>query len=59
MTPKTTQGISPKLPVQAITTVLVALLAYLGIELEPAVSLAIGTLLGIVAGYIAPPGEVR
>lgn len=59
MNPKQTQGLSPKVPVQAITTVLVALLAYAGIDLEPSVSLAIGTLLGFVAGYYAPPGEVR
>ncbi|MEJ7786655.1 MAG: hypothetical protein WKF96_17780 [Solirubrobacteraceae bacterium] len=58
MHPKST-GLSPKVPVQAVTTVLVALLAYLGIDLEPAVSLAVATLLGFVAGYIAPPGQVR
>lgn len=58
MTPKTA-GLSPKVPVQAITTVLVALLAYAGINLEPSVSLAVATLLGFAAGYIAPPGPVR
>lgn len=52
-------GISPKLPAQAIVTALVAMLAYYGIDLDADVSGAIAVLLGTVAGYVAPPGQVR
>lgn len=49
-----TVGLSPKVPVQAITTVIVAAAAYFGIDLSPEVSAAIGTLIGFAAGYLAP-----
>ena len=54
-----TIGTSPKVPAQAIVAVLAFVLVYFGIELSPEASAAIATLLGIIGGYIAPPGQVR
>ncbi len=56
-----TLGISPKVPVQAVVTIIVAALAYFGVELSPEVSAAIATLLGFIAGYLAPaaPTAIR
>lgn len=59
MQPSITKGVSPKVPVQALVTVAAFLAAYFGIELSPEVSGAIAALLGIVGGYVAPPGEVE
>ncbi len=53
VTTKTT-GVDPKVPVQAIVTVLVALLAYFGIDLDAEVAGSLGVLLGAVAAYFAP-----
>lgn len=53
-----TQGTSPKVPTQAIVAVITFAITYFGIELSPEVSGAIATVLGIVGGVIAEPGEV-
>ncbi len=51
-------GLSPKVPVQAIVSVLVFVVAYFGVELSPEASGAISALLGIAGGVLAPPGQV-
>ncbi len=56
--PKTV-GTSPKVPVQAIVSVVAFVVAYFGVELSPEASGAISALLGIAGGYFAPPGDVR
>jgi hypothetical protein len=50
-----TVGLNPKVPAQAVVTVLVFVLAHFGIDLEPETALAIATLFGFVAGVAAPP----
>lgn len=54
-----TQGVSPKVPVQAIVTVATFLAAYFGVELSPEASAALAAVLGVVGGYVAPPGDVK
>lgn len=54
-----TVGVSPKVPTQAIVAVVTFLITYFGIDLSPEVSGAISTVLGIVGGVIADPGEVE
>jgi hypothetical protein len=49
-----TVGVDPKLPIQAVVTAVVAVLAYFGINLDPAIAGGIAVLLGIIAGYFAP-----
>lgn len=49
-----TKGLALKVPAQAITTVVVWLLAYFGVDLPPDVSLAIAAIIGFVAGIVAP-----
>lgn len=49
-----TQGVDPKIPIQAVVTAVVAVLAYFGIDLDPAIAGAVGVVLGIIAGYFAP-----
>jgi hypothetical protein len=49
-----TEGVDPKLPVQAITSIVVFLLSYFGIELDPEVSGALAVIIGAIAGYFAP-----
>lgn len=54
-----TVGIDPKVPIQALVTVLVAIAAYYGIELDKETSAALAIVLGTVAGYFAPAPEVK
>jgi len=54
---KTTK-LHPKVPVQAVTTLVVAALAHYGIDLDADVSVALGAVLGFAAGYIAPAAPV-
>lgn len=54
-----TDGISPKVPTQAVVTLIVAALAYFGIELDAEAAGALGVLAGALAGAWAPPGDVR
>ena len=53
-----TVGVSPKVPVQAIVTVIVAALAYFGVELSAEVSGILAAIAGIIGGVAAPPGQV-
>jgi hypothetical protein len=53
-----TRGVSPKVPAQALVTVLVWLAAYFGIELPADVAGALAVLIGAGAGVAAPPGTV-
>jgi hypothetical protein len=50
-----TAGLSPKVPTQAITTLIVAALAHFGLDLDDELSGAIALVLGFAAGYLAPP----
>lgn len=60
MKPKTeTVGTSPKVPVQAIVSVIVFVLAYFGVELSPEGSAALAAVLGVIGGYLAPAGVTR
>lgn len=54
-----TDGLNPKVPIQSITTILVAALAYFGVNLDAEVSAALGVVVGFVAGYLAPPAPVK
>lgn len=49
-----TKGVDPKVPTQAITTVLTFVLAKYAIDLDAATSGAVSVLLGVVIGAIAP-----
>jgi predicted RND superfamily exporter protein len=49
-----TQGVDPKLPIQAVVTAVVAVLAYFGINVDAGLAGAIGVVLGLIAGYFAP-----
>lgn len=53
-TTRKTIGVDPKVPVQAIATVIVALAAYFGLELSEEVSVALAVVLGTIAGIAAP-----
>lgn len=50
-----TVGLNPKVPAQALTTLVVFVLARFGIDLETEVALALSTIIGFAAGVIAPP----
>lgn len=54
-----TIGLNPKVPVQAIVTIIVAAASYLGVELSPEISGALGILIGFAAGYLAPAAPVQ
>lgn len=53
-----TQGLSLKIPAQAITTLVVGALAYFGVDLDPELSAALGVVIGFAAGYLAPAAPV-
>lgn len=53
-TKRKTVGVDPKVPIQAVVTAAVAVLAYFGIDLDPALAGAIAVVLGIVAGFFSP-----
>jgi hypothetical protein len=53
-TTQKTVGTDPKVPIQAVVTAAVAVLAYFGIDLDPAIAGAIAVVVGIIAGYFAP-----
>jgi hypothetical protein len=50
-----TVGLNPKVPAQAVATIVVFCLLKLGLEVDADVSAAIGTLIGFLAGVVAPP----
>jgi hypothetical protein len=50
-----TAGLNPKVPVQAIATLIVAALAHFGLDLDDELSAALAVVIGFAAGYIAPP----
>jgi hypothetical protein len=54
-----TVGVSPKVPTQAIVSVVTFLLAYFGVDLSPEASAAIAAVLGVIGGAVAQPGETR
>lgn len=54
----TTIGISPKVVASAITGVVVYLVTKLGLQLDPVLEQAINVAAMILAGYIAPAGQV-
>jgi hypothetical protein len=49
-----TVGVDPKVPAQAIVTILAFVLTYFGIELDAAVSGALSVVIGAVAARFAP-----
>jgi hypothetical protein len=53
-----TQGLAPKVPVQAVTSLIIAALAYYGVDLDAEVSAALGVVLGFAAGIVAPAAPV-
>lgn len=53
-----TVGLSPKVVASAITGLVVYLLTKLAVQIDPVIEQAINVLAMIVAGYIAPPGDV-
>lgn len=54
-----TVGVSPKVPVQAVSTVVVFLLTYFGLDLSPEAAGVVSTVLGAAGGVLASPGVVR
>ncbi len=56
--PKTT-GVSPKVPFQAIASIITFLLAYFAVDLSPELSGLIAAVIGAIGGYQAPPGNVE
>lgn len=50
-----TAGLNPKVPTQAVVTLVVFVAAYFGIDLDAELALALSTILGFVAGVAAPP----
>lgn len=53
-TTQKTVGVDPKVPIQAVVTAAVAVLAYFGINLDPALAGAIAVVVGIIVGYLSP-----
>ncbi|MCU1500601.1 MAG: hypothetical protein JWM47_4554 [Acidimicrobiales bacterium] len=51
-------GVSPKVIASAITGLVVYLITKLGLQLDPVLEQAINVVAMIVAGVIAPPGDV-
>jgi hypothetical protein len=49
-----TVGLAKKVPWQAGTTLIVAALAYYGVDLDPEVSAALGVVAGFIGGWFAP-----
>jgi len=56
-TSRKTVGVDPKVPVQAIVTLVVALLAYFGVNLDAEVSGALGIIIGALAAVVAPAAK--
>lgn len=53
-TKRRTMGVDPKVPAQAVATIVVWVLAYFAIDLDAEVATAISVLLGIPFGVLAP-----
>ena len=51
-------GISPKILSQLVTSVIAWVLGFFAIKLSPEASSAIAAGLGLVVGYLVPPGAV-
>jgi hypothetical protein len=49
-----TMGVDPKVPAQAVVTILVWLLAHYGIDLDADVAAAISVVIGVLLGVLAP-----
>lgn len=54
-----TVGLSPKVPTQAVVSIIVFALTYFGFQVSPEVAAAIATLLGAAGGWFANPGQVE
>lgn len=52
-----TVGVDPKVPVQAIIAVLAFVLTYFGVDLSPELAAVIATVLGAIAGVLAPAAK--
>jgi hypothetical protein len=50
-----TVSLNPKVPAQALAAIVAFVLAKYGIELDAATSGAIATVIGFIAGVVAPP----
>jgi hypothetical protein len=53
-----TCGLSPKVVASAITGLVVYLLTKLAIQVDPVIEQALNVIAMIIAGYVAPPGDV-
>lgn len=53
-----TAGLSPKVVASAITGIAVYLLTKLAVQVDPVIEQAINVVAMIIAGYVAPPGDV-
>lgn len=49
-----TIGVDPKVPVQAVSAVVTFVLAYFGLDLDPEVAGGVATVIGAIAGVLAP-----
>lgn len=49
---------APKVLADTATTIIVFVVAYFGIDLDPEVAAAVAKLVGFVAAYYTPPGAV-
>lgn len=52
-----TKGVDPKVPIQALATIVAFVAAYFGVDLDAATSGAIAVVLGAVASYFAPAAK--
>lgn len=53
-----TLGINPKVPAQAVASIVAFVAALAGFDLSPELSAAIATVIGLVAGFFAKPGVI-
>ncbi len=54
-----TVGVDPKVPVQALATVIAFAASYFGVDLDATVSGAIAVVLGAVSGSLAPAPKTK
>lgn len=59
MMQRKTIGVDPKVPAQAVTTIVAFVLGYFGIDLDPVLAGAIATVLGVVIGALAPAPKTK
>lgn len=52
-----TDGLDPKVPIQAVTTLLVALLAVVGLDMDEETAGGLALVIGFIAGVLGPAAK--